>query len=77
MFEESIEGGISSEIEVITLICSVENNVFTAYPFFINKHRSPCLEGMYLLSVSTDKFLWVFFCCCSCSFLVFVLVFCI
>lgn len=60
MFEKSIEGGISSEMEVIIHICSVENNTFTVKPFFINKHRSRCLQGMYLLSVSTDKFLWAF-----------------
>lgn len=29
MFEKSIEGGISSEIEVIIRICSIENNIFT------------------------------------------------
>lgn len=61
MFEESIEGGISLEIEVITLFCSVENIIFTVLSFFINKHRSPCLKEIGLLYVSTDKLLFVIF----------------
>ena len=61
MFEESIEGGISLEIEVITLICSVENIIFTILSFFVNKHRSPCLKGIGLFYVSTDKLLFVIF----------------
>lgn len=61
MFEESIEGGISLEIEVIILICSVENIIFTVLSFFINKHRSPCLKEIGLLYVSTDKLLFVIF----------------
>lgn len=69
MFEESIEGDISSEIEVITLICSVENIIFTRHQFFINKRRSPCLQGIYLLYVSTDRLLeflvtWLFLFVC-------------
>jgi hypothetical protein len=55
MCEESIEGGISSELEVIILICSGENIIFAVGSFFINKHRSPCLKEIYLLYVSTDK----------------------
>lgn len=61
MFEESIEGGISLEIEVITLFRSVENIIFTVLSFFINKHRSPCLKEIGLLYVSTDKLLFVIF----------------
>jgi hypothetical protein len=62
MFEERIEGGIASEMEVITLICSVENIIFTLCQFFINKHRSPGLQGINLLCLSTDKLLEIFVC---------------
>lgn len=48
MFEESIEGGISLEIEVVILICSVGNIIFTVLSFFINKHRSPYLKEICL-----------------------------
>lgn len=61
MFEESIEGGISLEIEVIILICGVENIIFTVLSFFTNKHRSLCLKEIGFLYVSTDKLLFVIF----------------
>ena len=38
MFEKSIEGGISLEIEII-LICGVENIIFTVPSFCINKQK--------------------------------------
>lgn len=60
MFEESIEGGISLEIEVI-LICGVENIIFTVLSFFTNKHRSLCLKEIGLLCVSTDNLLFAVF----------------
>lgn len=56
MFEESIGGGISFEMEVIFLICDVKNIIFGIVTFFINKHRNLCLKEICLFSMSTYNF---------------------
>lgn len=56
MFEGSIGGGISFEMEVIFLICDVKNIIFGIATFFINKHRDLCLKEICLFSMSTYNF---------------------
>lgn len=60
----------------ITLICSAENIIFTLRQFFINKHRNPCVQWLYVLYVSSDKLLEFLFVGCLCLF-VWFLVFCV
>lgn len=61
MFEESIGGGISFEMEVIFLICDVKNIIFGIVTFFINKHRNLCLKEICLFSMSTYNFFTLLF----------------
>lgn len=44
------------EIEVIFLICDVENVIFAIVAFFINKPRNRCLNQICLFSISTYNF---------------------
>ena len=51
MFEKSIEGGISLEIEIIILICGVENIIFTVPSFCINKQKLVPEKNRFTLCV--------------------------